>query len=174
MNALLDAINQMPACQDAQRLFHGRGGKYPGCEHLSLDIFPPAVVLTSFAPMEGSDLQIVGDALAARWQQIHSGEPLTWVYQCRALGAAETRVVQGSLPDQHTVQEDGLHYSVHVLRGQNHGLFLDMAEGRRWVRQYVARQPDPGRCKVLNLFAYTCAFSVAALQAGASQVVNVD
>ena len=174
MNALLDAIAHMPAYKDAQRIFHGRGGKYPGCEHLSLDIFPPAIVLTSFAPLEGSDLQTVGDALAARWQQIHPGEPLTWVYQCRALGAAETRVVQGALPEHHTVQEDDAHYNVHVLRGQNHGLFLDMAEGRRWVRQYIARQPDPGRCKVLNLFAYTCAFSVAALQAGASQVINID
>jgi len=31
----------------------------------------------------------------------------------------------------------------------------------------------PG-AKVLNLFAYTCAFSVVALQAGAAEVVNVD
>ena len=30
------------------------------------------------------------------------------------------------------------------------------------------------RFKVLNLFAYTCAFSVVALQAGAKSVVNVD
>jgi len=30
------------------------------------------------------------------------------------------------------------------------------------------------RLKVLNLFAYTCAFSVAALHAGADQVLNMD
>ncbi len=174
MNALLDAIAALPACQAAQRIFHGRGGRFPGCEHLSLDIFPPVLVLTSFAPLEGSDLQTIGDALQNRWQHLHPNVPMTWVYQCRALGAAETRLVQGSLPDPHTVQEDGAQYFVHVMKGQNHGLFLDMAEGRRWVRQYIARQPDPGRCKVLNLFAYTCAFSVAALQAGASQVINID
>jgi 23S rRNA (cytosine1962-C5)-methyltransferase len=44
-----------------------------------------------------------------------------------------------------------------------------MAAGRRWVREHV----KPGG-KVLNLFAYTCAFSVVALQAGAAAVVNVD
>ena len=60
---------------------------------------------------------------------------------------------------------------VHVLQGQNHGLFLDMAEGRRWLR---AQQADRPGQKLLNLFAYTCAFSVLALQAGAAQVVNVD
>jgi 23S rRNA (cytosine1962-C5)-methyltransferase len=53
----------------------------------------------------------------------------------------------------------------------NHGLFLDMASGRQWVRERMLARPG---ARVLNLFAYTCAFSVVALQAGASQVVNVD
>ena len=56
----------------------------------------------------------------------------------------------------------------HLQRSQNHGLFLDMAEGRRWVRTHAQGH------KVLNLFAYTCAFSVAALQGGAKEVVNLD
>jgi 23S rRNA (cytosine1962-C5)-methyltransferase len=66
-----------------------------------------------------------------------------------------------------------------VLKGQNHGLFLDMAEGRQWVREWVRErvgdhaQAQPG-LKVLNLFAYTCAFSVVARLGGAGQVVNVD
>ena len=73
------------------------------------------------------------------------------------------------------VTERGARYRVHVLRGQNHGLFLDMAEGRQWVRDHVAaRRGDRYGLKVLNLFAYTCAFSVVALQGGAKQVVNVD
>ena len=65
---------------------------------------------------------------------------------------------------------------MHVLRGQNHGLFLDMAEGRRWVREFAAdfRQSEGRGAKVLNLFAYTCAFSVAALQGGAAHVTNLD
>jgi 23S rRNA (cytosine1962-C5)-methyltransferase len=80
----------------------------------------------------------------------------------------------GAVPDPHVVSEDGTQYKVHLLRGQNHGLFLDMAEGRRWVREHVAAHPKTYAFKVLNLFAYTCAFSVVALQAGAKQVVNVD
>jgi 23S rRNA (cytosine1962-C5)-methyltransferase len=39
----------------------------------------------------------------------------------------------------------------------------------------VTAHPVGGRgATILNLFAYTCAFSVVALQAGAKQVVNVD
>ena len=77
----------------------------------------------------------------------------------------------GAVPEPHVVEEDGLKFLVHVLRGQNHGLFLDMAEGRRWVREQARRQPG---LKVLNLFAYTCGFSVAALAGGAGRVVNLD
>jgi 23S rRNA (cytosine1962-C5)-methyltransferase len=43
-----------------------------------------------------------------------------------------------------------------------------MAEGRRWVRAHARGQA------VLNLFAYTCAFSVVALQGGATSVINLD
>ena len=184
MQALLDAIAAMPLPTEAQRLFHGRGGLYPGCEQWVLDAYPPVFVLTSFAPAADEQLATIGAALQARWAQIApAGGPLNWVFQHRgprsqALGAegrSETRLMAGAVPDPHVVTEAGARYRVHVLRGQNHGLFLDMAEGRRWVRDHAAaRGADRYGLKVLNLFAYTCAFSVVALQAGARSVVNVD
>ena len=176
MQALLDAIATLTLPTDAQRVFHGRGGLYPGCEHLSLDVFPPVWVLTSFQSLPEEALAALDAALSARWQQIApSNEPLNWVYQCRAEGHLETRLMQGQVPDPHVVTERGSRFRVHVLKGQNHGLFLDMAEGREWVREWVRNQTSPqARLKVLNLFAYTCAFSVVALQAGAKHVVNVD
>lgn len=183
MQALLDAIAHMPLSTDAQRIFHGRGGLYPGCEHWTLDLYPPVYVLTSFLPAsEDTDAQLalVGAALAARLEQLAPGQPLNWMFQCRneqlrTQGRTETRLMAGAVPEPHTVTERGLVFKVHVLRGQNHGLFLDMAEGRRWVDRYAAaRSADRYGLKVLNLFAYTCAFSVAALKGGARQVVNVD
>ncbi|GKS73435.1 class I SAM-dependent methyltransferase [Acidovorax sp. SUPP950] len=181
MQPLLDAIATMALPTDAQRIFHGRGGRFPGCEHWSLDAYPPVFVLTSFQPVAEEDLATVGAALQSRWEAIAPGEPLNWVFQCRheplrLQGRAETRLMAGAVPDPHVVTEQGARFRVHVLKGQNHGLFLDMAEGRRWVRQCVAAHQarEPRGAKVLNLFAYTCAFSVVALQAGARQVVNVD
>ena len=171
MQALLHAIATMDLSTDARRVFHGRGGLYPGCEHWALDAFPPVFVLTSFQPATDDELAAVGAALAQRWQVLAPGQPLNWVYQCRAEGHTGTRLMAGSLPEPHVVTEQGARFLVHVLKGQNHGLFLDMAEGRRWVRAHVAGRV---RFRVLNLFAYTCAFSVVALQAGARQVVNVD
>jgi 23S rRNA (cytosine1962-C5)-methyltransferase len=171
MQALLDTIATLQRPVDAQRVFHGRGGLHPGHEHWTLDAYPPVWVLTAFRPVADDELAAVGAALAARWAQIAPGEPLNWVFQCRHDGPADTRLMAGAVPDPHVVTEDGARYRVHVLRGQNHGLFLDMAEGRRWVRARASAQPG---LKVLNLFAYTGAFSVAALQGGAGTVVNVD
>ncbi|MBI3348907.1 MAG: class I SAM-dependent methyltransferase [Burkholderiales bacterium] len=164
MQALFDAIATVAFPADARRLFHGRGGLFPGCEHLALDAYPPVLLLTSFEVLEDGALAAIGAALTARWPEA------PWVYQCRQEGGrGETRLMAGAVPEPHVVTEAGTRYSVHLLRGQNHGLFLDMAEGRRWVREHVT----PGD-RVLNLFAYTCAFSVVALQAGAAEVVNVD
>lgn len=175
MQALLNAIATMPMPTDAQRIFHGRGGLHPGCEQWALDAFPPVLVLTSFQAVSDDELATIGVALSTRWAQIATDQPLNWVFQCRAEGHLETRLMSGTVPDPHVVTENGASFRVHVLKGQNHGLFLDMAQGREWVRTLVHNYgADQPRLKVLNLFAYTCAFSVVALQAGAKQVVNVD
>ncbi len=170
--ALLDAIARIDHIPtDAQRLFHGRGGLYPGSEQWTLDAYPPAWLLTSFQPVPDDDLATVQAALQQRWDAIAPGQPLNLVFQHRDEVRATTRLLAGEVPDPHDVSEQGARFKVHLLRGMNHGLFLDMAEGRRWVRAHVAAHPG---AKVLNLFAYTCAFSVVAMQAGAGQVINVD
>lgn len=171
MQALLDAISTAPLSADARRIFHGRGGMYPGCEQWTLDVFPPVWVLTSFVPASDAELSAIHDALAARWAALCPDQPLNWVYQYRFEARAETRLMAGSVPDPHVVTEAGARFRVHLLKGLNHGFFVDMAEGRRWVREHVATRPG---IKVLNLFAYTCSFSVVALQGGARQVINVD
>ena len=171
MQALLNAIATMAMPIDAERIFHGRGGLYPGCEHWTLDAFPPVLVLTSFKPVTQEELESVQISLSQRWAEITPNAPLNWVFQNRHDGEPDTRLMAGQVPEPHEVTEKGARFRVHVLKGQNHGLFLDMAEGRRWVCEQATVNP---KLRVLNLFAYTCAFSVVALKAGAQQVVNVD
>ena len=164
MQPLLDAIARALPGPDACRIFHGRGGLHPGCEHLSLDWYAPVWVLTSFQPLTDAEVQTVQVALAQR------PEPLNLVVQIRqsGQGGSDTRLICGQVPEPHVVTEQGARYRVHVLKGQNHGLFLDMARGRQWLHGQAQDK------RVLNLFAYTCAFSVVALQGGAAEVVNVD
>jgi 23S rRNA (cytosine1962-C5)-methyltransferase len=161
MQALLNAISQITLSDDVRRVFHGRGGLYCGCEQWSLDWFAPVWVLTSFKPVNDAELAQCHRALEARWQALAPGMPLNWVFQSRVSGEAETRLMAGSVPEPHVVTEQGARYIVHLMRGQNHGLFLDMAVGREWLKNHALHE------NILNLFAYTCAFSVVALQGGA-------
>jgi 23S rRNA (cytosine1962-C5)-methyltransferase len=65
-------------------------------------------------------------------------------------------------------REASLEFEFRSDTGQSFGLFLDQRTQRNWVYQN-----SKGR-RVLNLFAYTCGFSVAAAKGGASQIVSVD
>ena len=60
------------------------------------------------------------------------------------------------------VTELGLHYEIDFAAGYSQGLFIDQRVQKARVRDMV--QPDQ---RVLNLFAYTCAFSVIAASRGA-------
>lgn len=74
------------------------------------------------------------------------------------------RAVAGRL----TVRENGLNLLVDMEEGLNTGLFGDQRENRRDLMKRAAG------ARVLNLFAYTGAFSVAAAAAGAVKVTSVD
>lgn len=168
MQALFDAIAHATPSGDAQRLFHGRGGRFPGCEDWLLDWYPPVWLLTKFGEVSAEEQALLIQALQARQTQLAPDQPLNAVLQSRVAGGSHAQVLAGAMPEPHVVREDGALYRVNLLRGQNHGLFLDMAEGRRWLRAHAQG------AKVLNLFAYTCSFSVAALLGGAKSVVNID
>ena len=168
MNHFIEQLQHIDFTDDACRLFHGRGGLFAGCEHLCLDWFKPVLLLTSFKQLEDAERDQLTLAINQYWQKTQPAKPLNLVYQYRHGGQTFTELLAGDVPEPHVVKENNIAYIIHLMRGQNHGLFLDMANGRKWVRDNAKHK------KVLNLFAYTCGFSVAALLGGADEVVNMD
>ncbi|MCD6301911.1 MAG: class I SAM-dependent rRNA methyltransferase [Anaerolineae bacterium] len=71
-------------------------------------------------------------------------------------------------PHRVKVLEHGIRWLVDVREGQKTGFYLDQRENRRRLRAYAAG------ARVLNVFAYTGGFGVAAAVAGAEEVVHVD
>ncbi|MEX2804102.1 class I SAM-dependent methyltransferase [Streptococcus sp. H31] len=67
------------------------------------------------------------------------------------------------------ITENGLKYSVFLDQGLMTGLFLDQREIRRDLTNGLAA----GK-RLLNLFSYTAAFSLAAASGGAKETVSVD
>lgn len=74
----------------------------------------------------------------------------------------------GDFKEVWQAQENGLTYEMRSNIGQSPGLFLDQRENRQWVQNNAKGK------KVLNLFCYTGAFSLAAAKGGATQVSSVD
>ena len=72
---------------------------------------------------------------------------------------------------QVTIREHAWRLTVDVAGGHKTGFYLDQRDNRaafaRWVRQF-------GVQRVLNCYAYTGGFSVAALSGGAAHVTSVD
>src|SRR5512138_3555247 len=84
----------------------------------------------------------------------------------RALTPIEPLI--GPAVERVDVMENGSRFISRPAEGLNPGLFLDMREVREFVRAKAAGKT------VLNCFAYTCAFGVAALRGGAARVLNLD
>ncbi len=76
------------------------------------------------------------------------------------------------------VSESGLRFVVDLLHGQKTGFYTDQRQNRRrfaaYVAQYAAQAAGGDAPRVLNAFAYTGAFAVYALAAGAGHVTNLD
>src|SRR5690606_16615180 len=74
------------------------------------------------------------------------------------------------VPEHFAIDEHGMKLGIELHDGLSTGLFVDMREARHKVRQLVQEQRA---VRMLNLFCYTCSFSVAAALAGA-HTTSVD
>lgn len=72
-------------------------------------------------------------------------------------------------PEQFLVKENGVVYQVFLNDGLMTGIFLDQHEVRNDLANGLAKEQ-----RLLNLFSYTAAFSVAAVAGGAVETVSVD
>lgn len=160
---IINNISGLPENTNVGRLFHGRGHCYGGLHFINLDSYDGHLVISCYQEPERQSLDDLVQRLTSTLKAIKS----IWVqYRCRPGSVWEH--LFGMEENHVEVCEFGNKYQVSLGQQQNTGLFLDMAEGRQWLMQHAKGK------RVLNLFSFTCAFSVVALAAGADQVVNMD
>ncbi len=147
----------------AQRLFHGRGHAYKNLEHITIDWLPPVALITLFSPEPLSDIIFFADWLMQKLPFCKSIQ-----LQHRYELAGRIDVIKGDTIQRLTALQNNLKFNIHLGQTRNSGLFLDMQNGRRWVQNHSYDK------KVLNLFSYTCGFSVAAHAGKAKSILNVD
>lgn len=152
----------LPGPTNAYRIVHGAGDNLPG---FASDVLGKTAVV-----------YVYGDGLRALGRQV--AEAIVGfagldgaVVKLRARGGADnvTQEIVGKSPDESViVTESDVPYEIHPLGGLNHGLFTDMREHRRGLHRFAAGK------RVLNLFSYTGALSLACARAGAASVTSVD
>ncbi|WP_417779854.1 class I SAM-dependent methyltransferase [Stutzerimonas xanthomarina] len=165
---LSQSLTQLP--DETRRIFHGRGRCWAGLEHVTVDWLQGIVLVSLFREPAVAELEAFVEMLLAL-----VGTP-TWaasgahtlLLQHRYLSDSHMQQLLGEPVEEWVISENGLRYKLDLGIKQNNGLFLDMRYGRRWVQQQARGK------RVLNLFAYTCGFSVAAVAGGAEHVVNLD
>jgi 23S rRNA (cytosine1962-C5)-methyltransferase len=170
------------SAQESRRLFHGRGGCYPGLDYLTIDWYAPVLLITLYKGFiipeifphetEKSEQQLCllfQEVLLTFFASYFPGSSVkAIVLQSRIHKVAETKVIFGFVPEACVAHESQLNFYLDLNEKQNVGFFLDMRKARQWLATQCEGK------KVLNLFSFTCAFSVVALAARAKSVVNLD
>lgn len=163
------ALRDVAVEQDttAYRLVHGENDLLPG---IRVDVYGPHLVVTLDSPSVKPLLGALVEELVARLSP--RGIHLAWRPDPR--DDVDTSVLESGLiwghppPGDVRVTERGIACLVRPSAGKDIGLYTDMRTNRAWLESYW------GGRRVLNLFAHTGMFSVAAALAGASETVSVD
>jgi 23S rRNA (cytosine1962-C5)-methyltransferase len=153
---------------DAYRMVDDGADGFPG---VVVDRYADFAVLSVFA--EGAMTEAPALAEALTTVGIHG------VYVKRRVRADLRKVPKGDVspeaplrgapapPDLH-VTENGMKFHVDLTSGLSTGIFTDQRDTRSLVCDSSAG------ARVLNLFAYTCSFTVAAALGGAATTTSVD
>ncbi|TEW55773.1 methyltransferase [Psychromonas sp. RZ22] len=153
--------------KEMYRLFHGRGFYYQEYQHINIDWLSPVILIILYKEENAEWLANLSEFLLNEMtQRGFKVESIQVQFRCRDL--APTELLYGEPLHDYIACENGLAYKISLGKNQNYGIFLDMKNGRAWLRENSKNK------RVLNLFSYTCAFSAAAIAGGAEQVVNLD
>jgi 23S rRNA (cytosine1962-C5)-methyltransferase len=143
----------------AYRLISGEGDRLPG---IVVDLYGELAVVVLDSPALEPLLPDVIDRLrkVAR---------LRGIFRKQRGEATKPEIVWGAPPKERLiVTENGLRFLANLTSGQKTGLFLDHRDNRAFVERLARGK------RVLNLFAYSGAFSLYAARGGATSVVSVD
>ncbi|MFW3338356.1 class I SAM-dependent methyltransferase [Aliarcobacter butzleri] len=147
---------------EIKRVFHGRGNFYEDFNYLTVDSLNEILFATFFE--ESSDENEIIKALK---DIANAYNYKTFIVQKKYKKDELNEAIIGEIPPFYIVVENGLKYKINFFN-KNIGIFLDMKIGREYISSICKDK------NVLNLFSYTCAFCVVAINAKAKQVVNVD
>jgi len=148
------------------RLVHGEGDFLPGCV---VDVYGNTAVLQAHSPGMHYARHTIAKALTeldgAGIRNVYYKSETTLPYKAR-LDPVNDYIIGGF--ETNIAIENGLKFNIDWLKGQKTGFFVDQRDNRALLQHYSAG------ARVLNMFCYTCGFSVYSMRGGATLVHSVD
>ena len=157
------------ATTSGYRLAHGENDGLPG---LIIDRYEDTLVIKLYTSAWIPHLREVMAAI----QRVSGGERLVLRFNRSLLnqpgdlyGLEDGMVLYGSPLEEPVIfTENGLRFEANLLHGQKTGFFFDQRDNRARVERLSSGK------KVLDVFAYTGAFSVYAARGGAETISSID
>ncbi|MCC6297813.1 MAG: class I SAM-dependent methyltransferase [Anaerolineales bacterium] len=153
--------------ESAFRLFNGFSEGYPD---LTVDVYGRTFVIHNYAedPASEQNQNLIQDMVR------YLRTSLNWL-NAGILKARNSKLddekngmlIFGAQAD-HKIKEHGVWYALDLTMNRDASFYLDTSGLRKWLIENMQGK------SVLNTFAYTGSFGVAALAGGASRVVQVD
>ena len=137
---------------------------------LAIDYYDGRYCIFYFSPSSDQDeppQEFKEDVESSLEKIFGSLDQVIWKTRARRKESRQYEKI-GESRDFFSVYEYGVKFWVNLVDYLDTGLFLDHRETRKLVTSYCKDK------RVLNLFAYTCSFSIHAAIAGASSTKSVD
>ncbi|MCO4610230.1 putative SAM-dependent methyl transferase [Streptococcus infantarius subsp. infantarius] len=147
----------------AYRLFNQDGDNFGG---VTIDRYADFVVFSWYNTFVYQYRDIIVKAFQKVYPAVKGGyEKIRF----KGLDYESAHIYGQEAPETFTILENGVKYSVFMNDGLMTGIFLDQHE----VRDALINELGLGK-RVLNMFSYTAAFSLAAAMGGAIETTSVD
>ena len=150
-------LNDKNLSEEFKRIYHGRGleGEYKSVTIDSID----NILLVQFFDDEKEEI------IEFLKEYIKTSRHDTLIVKNRINN--EIKAIIGDIPKNAVAIENGFKFKLNFYN-QNIGYFGDTKNVRMYVES-IAKDK-----KILNLFSYTCGFSLYAKRGGASKIINMD
>ena len=159
----------VPDATNAFRVIHGASDGWPEWFVEKLDDFLLSQSEAPLTPRQNEELSRLAKTFGSRgaYHKILSRH----IRQSKITDASPQLVFGEAAPERFEILENGVRYEMSFAEGYSVGIFLDQRDNRRrFLAGHIAAnfpQLPTANCQLLNCFAYTCGFSVAAAKAGA-------
>lgn len=153
------------AHESAFRLFNGFTEGYP---NLVVDIYGHTLVVHNYADDPAKNEELVKEVIS------YLQTSLAWLHAgiIKIRNGATQEDKRGKLffgtETDKKIKEHGVWYAIDLTINRDASLYLDTRNLRKWIMENLKNK------SVLNTFAYTGSFGVAARKGGASRVVQID